>query len=138
MSNLFRQRGQILIIYLSTLFVGGASLAVGVLATGSPIKDIQKNVKIHVSDKARQESTLALLEQWEDQAKEQKKVYKQQRETLLDLIKAHDSDKTEFNSTINDILAVDEDTSRRVLDIQYELRQHMTADEWAKVFESGK
>jgi len=135
--NVFKkQRGQLLIIYLTTLFVGGSSVALGVLATGMSIKEIEKSVKSHVQDESRQKISLELLEQWEDEGKTLKKEYKEQRETLLDLIKKHDSEKSAFNSTINKILTMDQQTTKRLLDIQYELRQNMTAEEWSKVFKA--
>ena len=68
-----KQRGQLLIIYLTTLFIGGSSVALGVLATGQSIKQIEKNVKTHVLDPSKQQQSLALLKQWKDEGKAQKK-----------------------------------------------------------------
>lgn len=133
--KLFRkQRGQLLIIYLTTLFAGGSTLALGMLATGKTIKEFEKSVKSHVQDDSRQKKSLELLEQWEDEGKALKKEYKEQRETLLDLVKEHDSEKSAFNSVINEILTMDQQTSKRLLDIQYEMREHITAEEWGIIF----
>lgn len=133
--NIFnRQRGQILIIYLTTLFIGGSSVALGVLATGNTIDDIEKGVKTHVLDTTRQKQSLALLEQREDEGKVQKEKYKEQRETLLSLIKKHDTDKTAFKHAINEILTMDQQTSKRLLDIQYSLRDNLTPKEWQEIF----
>ena len=134
MKGLKKQSGQLLIIYLTTLFIGGSSVALGVLATGNSINDIEKGVKTHVLDTTRQKQSLALLEQWENKGKAQKKKYKKQRETLLSIIKEHDTDKAAFKRVINEILTMDKQTSKQLLDIQYNLRKNMTSKEWAKIF----
>ena len=134
MKSLKKQRGQLLIIYLTTMFIGGSSVALGVLATGNTINDIEKGVKTHVLDTTRQKQSLALLEQWEDEGKAQKEKYKEQREILLSLIKKHDTDNAAFKRAIDEILTMDQQTSKQLLDIQYNLRKSMTPKEWAKVF----
>ena len=134
MNKYIKQQGQVLIIYLTTMFVGGSSVALGVVATGMAIKDIEKSVKTHVQDQSRQQQSLALLEQWEDEGKALKKEYKKQRETLMDLVKNHEADKAAFDAVISEILTMDQQVSKRLLDIQYDLRQSITAEEWAKVF----
>lgn len=135
---LTRQYGQLLIIYLTTLFIsGGASLAIGRLATGMTLKDLAKQIKLHVSDPARQQSSKAVLKQWKAEGNALKKEYKEQRETLLDLIKNHGATKSEYDTVINDILTKDQQYSERFLDIQFELRKHIEADEWKNIFASG-
>lgn len=133
--NIFhKQRGQILIIYLTTLFLGGSSLTLGVLATGKSLKDLEKDVKTNVLDPARQQQSLALLEQWKDEGKAIKKEYKEQRKTLTGLIKKYDTNESGFTSTINELLEMDKRVGKRLLDIQYNLRETMTREEWSKVF----
>lgn len=133
MRNNIKQQGQVLIIFLTTLFVGGSSVALGVIATGKTLKEFEKGVETHVQDEARQQQVLELLEQWEDEGKALKKEYKKQRESLLDLFKNHSAATAEFDSVINELVTMDQQTTERMLDILYELRQQMTAEEWAKV-----
>ena len=127
------QHGQILIIYLTTLFVGGSSLALGILSTGKPLKDLAKSVKVHVTDNERQRQVLDLLEQWEDEGKEKQKVYRKQREHLLDLVKDHATNRAQFDNQLEQLLEMDTANSRRLLDIQYGLRDNMTESEWNQV-----
>ena len=112
-------------------------MALGVIATGMTIKNIEKSVKTHVQDQARQQQALALLEKWEDEGKALKKEYKKQREILVDLVKKHDAEQAAFDTIINEIITMDQRTSKRLLDIQYDLRQSITTEEWNNVF-SGK
>ena len=137
MKLLKNQRGQLLIIYLTTLFAGGSTLALGVLATGKTIKEIEKSVKVHVVDEQRQQQTLALLEQWQDEGEVLQEEYKKQRESLLELLRVHDADQSAFRSKIDEILKIDQQTSNRMLDIQYGMREKMTPEEWSKVFAAG-
>lgn len=133
MKNIFKQRGQILIIYLTTLFVGGSSLALGILATGKPIKELEKGVKAHVLDSDRQIQSLALLDKWNDQGESLRQEYQQQRERLLDLIKDHDAKLSSFETEMKQLLAMDESTATTLLDIQYELRNSLTRSEWKNI-----
>jgi hypothetical protein len=134
MKSLRKQSGQLLIIYLTTLFVGGSTLTLGVLATGQPVKELEKNVKAHVVDKERQQQALLLLGQWQDEGKALKKEYQKQRDSLLELLKQHDADRLAFESAVDKILKMDQKTSTRMLDIQYGLRDTLTQEEWSKVF----
>jgi len=134
MKSLRKQSGQLLIIYLTTLFVGGSTLTLGVLATGQPVKELEKSVKAHVVDKERQQQALLLLGQWQDEGKALKKEYQKQRDSLLELLKQHDADRLAFESAVDKILKMDQKTSTRMLDIQYGLRDTLTQEEWSKVF----
>ena len=134
MNTFTNQRGQILIIFLTALFVGGSSLALGVVATGKDLKEINKSVKVHVQEPSRQQKSLVLLEQWKDEAKERKKDYKKQRKALVELFMNHDADKAAFKPTMDELLDFDNRASERLLDIQYGLRKNMTREEWDKVF----
>ena len=128
------QRGQVLIIYLSTLFIGGSSLALGMVATGKSIKDLEKAVQQHVSDAAKQNNALELLQQWSKEGKARRDDYKDQRKALISIIEKYDADQTDFKNRITELLEMDNQTAARLLDIQYQLRDNLTAQEWQKVF----
>jgi hypothetical protein len=98
------------------------------------LKDLERQITLHVSDPARQKSSLALLEQWKNEGKALKKEYKEQRDKLLDLLEKHDARQSEFDAVINDTLSKDRLESQRFLDIQFELRQYINAGEWNKIF----
>jgi hypothetical protein len=139
MQTFTRQYGQVLIIFLTTLFIGGgASLAVGQLLTGMTLKDLERQITLHVSDPARQKSSLILLEQWKDEGKALQKEYKEQRDKLLDLLEKHDARQSEFDAAIYDTISKGRLESQRFLDIQFELRQHINADEWNKIFSTNQ
>ena len=62
MRLLKNQSGQVLIILLSTMLGGGVT--VGIMATGQPIKQIQKKVKNLEMDEVRQDEALKLVKSW--------------------------------------------------------------------------
>ena len=137
MRNHFRQSGQILIIYLTTLFVGGSSLAVGVIAAGKSIDDLMKSAEVVIADSDREKQAMDLFNQWQEEGKSIKEDYSGQRERLLSLIKDHSAKKESFETEIEQLLAFDQSASQRILDIQYELRKTMTKSEWDKVMSSN-
>ena len=129
-----RQYGQVLIIYLTTLFIGGSSLVLGVVATGKDTNELEKAVKITVTDSERQSKALGLLSQWEKQGKVVNEQYMKQRKHLAKLIQDHGSKRKQFNSARDEILVMDKNTSKQLLDIQYALRKTMTHKEWDGIF----
>lgn len=128
------QRGQALIILMATLFWGGSSLALGVATTGMTLKEIEKRVKTYVEDTSKQQQSLALLKQWKKEGKAVVKQYNKNRIVLLKQMNRHDADREELESAAKEILDMDQQTSNRILDIQYSLRENMTKAEWEKVF----
>jgi hypothetical protein len=128
------QYGQVLIIYLTTLFIGGSSLVLGMVATGKSTKELEKGVKATITDPGRQKHVLDLLEQWEDQGESVHKEYVIKRKALANLITHYGSKKQQFNSIRDELLVMDDQTSKQLLDIQYSLRKAMTRKEWDAVF----
>jgi len=134
MNSFTKQRGQLLIIYLTTVFSGGASIALGVLATGKPLKELEKSIKVNVPDESRQKLSLVLLEEWKDEGKTVQKTYTEDREALFDLFKNYKADKASFKNKIAQVIELDKKTSKHILDIQYDLRKNITKEEWNKIF----
>ncbi len=133
MKALSRQRGQLLIIYLSTLFIGGSSLALGLLSTGKPLDDLVEAIETMVPAGDRQTRTLRLLDQWGEEGEARQEDYQQQRERLLELLEDHATSRTQFESEIELLLETDKSTASLLLDIQYELRENLTAAEWQQL-----
>lgn len=129
-----RQYGQVLIIYLTTLFIGGSSLVLGVVATGKDTNELEKSVKATITDAGHRSEALELLSQWEKQGKVVNEQYMNQRKHLAALIQDYSSKKRQFNSARDGILLMDKTTSKQLLDIQYALRKTMTRKEWDNIF----
>ena len=133
MKSLSRQRGQLLIIYLSTLFVGGSSLALGILSTGKPMDDLVEAVETMVPAGDRQARTLQLLDQWGEEGEARQSIYREQRERLLELLQDHAASRAQFLAEIDRLLETDSSTATQLLDMQYQLRENLTESEWQQV-----
>jgi len=128
------QRGQALIILVTTLFLGGSSLALGVATTGKTLKEIEKSIKLHVQDTAKQQQSLSLIKQWKKEGKAVLKQYNKKRLALLKQLNRHDASRADLESATRDLLDLDQQTSERILDIKFSLRKNMTKQEWESVF----
>ncbi len=128
------QRGQILIIYLTSLFVGGSSLALGVLSTGKSLDELVESVEAHVATADRQQTVLKLLDRWQTEGEQQQEAYRDRRERLLELIEDHAASRAQFDDEIDRLLAMDAANTKRLLDIQDSLRKDLNEAEWKLVF----
>jgi DNA-binding transcriptional MerR regulator len=134
MINNANQRGQVLIILMTSLFLGGSSLALGVATTGMTLKDIEKSIKIHVQDTSKQQQSLALLKQWKKEGKTLNKQFNKKRVNLLKLMNLHGANRADLELATKEILDIDQQASKRILDINFELRGTMTKQEWESIF----
>lgn len=134
MTNDMNQRGQALIILVTTLFLGGSSLALGVAATGKNLKEIEKSVKLHVQDTEKQQQSLNLIKQWKKEGKAVVKQYNKKRIALLKQLNKHDANRADLESAASELLELDQQTAKRILDIQYSLRENTTKQEWESIF----
>lgn len=134
MTNDMNQRGQVLIILVTTLFLGGSSLALGVAATGKNLKEIEKSIKLKVQDIEKQQQSLNLIKQWKKEGKVVVKQYNKRRVVLLKQLNRHDANRTDLETAARALLDLDHQASKRILDVQFSLRENMTKQEWENVF----
>jgi len=124
------QGGQILIILLGALFLGGGAASVLVFVQGQSPREMREAVNKVVSDDRRRDSALKIIDDWEKGRKEQEKEFREERAQLVRVMKRHDATREEA-----DLVAAKLDESilvmdRRFLDMRFGVRDQLTKEEW--------
>jgi ParB-like chromosome segregation protein Spo0J len=124
------QGGQVLIILLGALFLGGGAASVLVFVQGQSPKAIKEAVKKAVSDDKRRDSALTIIEDWEKGKQEQEEEFRRERAQLMKIMKRHDAKREEADLVAAkldaSILAMD----RSFLDMRFDVKDQLTKAEW--------
>jgi hypothetical protein len=103
-------------------------------AVAAPFEQTAALIKQHVTEEARQTQALALV----DRMKTQSTEYAQRREKLTDalvtLTAKRATQVSEIESAAQPLIADDRATAEKLLDLRFQLKSVLTADEWAQVF----
>jgi hypothetical protein len=129
-----RQRGQVLVILVGTLFLGGAGLAAGVMSSGSTLKQLKKDIKALELTDAREDQALDVLKRWNKAVKPVAKEHRKHAKELLKMMKEQlttaDALAAEFAAQNNNTL----DAGVQVAALRDELRAILSKSEWDRVF----
>jgi hypothetical protein len=134
MNTIRNQRGQVLVIIIGTLFLGGAGLATGVLSSGETLKAMKKDIKALNLDDAREDQALDVLKRWNKAAKPVWKAHSKKSDEILDLLK----DQHTTDVVLRELFAEQADNTAnanvQVAGIRDELRAILSKSEWDSVF----
>lgn len=137
MRRFTKQRGQVLIILVSTLFLAGSAgtaSKAGWIAMGMTVDTLNERIEKAVFDPDRREKVIELTNIWKDEADAFFVAHNERKKKLLDLIVRHDATPEEFRNLTADFdeqfLAMD----RIVLESRAALRDFMSRSEWETVF----
>ena len=134
MSPRGRQRGQIMLIILGTLFLG-AGAATGVFTSGKSIGSIRKEVgRMHL-EAARQERVYDLLDRWEEIAEPAQRGFEEYGQALLDLVARQDATAADFQAVLGRQRDELKRSEGQLLPVREALRETLSEDEWRRLFQ---
>jgi Glu-tRNA(Gln) amidotransferase subunit E-like FAD-binding protein len=128
------QKGQVLIILLGALFLGGSAATIQTMATGKSIETLESDVKRIVKDPDRAQAVLKILEQWKAEGTAFWKAQENHQEALHALIARHDATREAFAKLEVSIASVDARYTEEFMNIRASIRENMTRQEWQAVF----
>ena len=111
------------------LHFGGHSSSVA-----APFDQTTALIKKYVADETRQQQALALVDQMKIQSTDYMKRREELIEALAKLTAKRATPLTEIESAAQPLIADDRATAEKLLDLRFQLKSVLTADEWAKVF----
>lgn len=130
------QRGQVLIILLGYLFLGGAATSITTFVKGNSPRDLVKRVETVVSDKMRQGDIVTLIDNWEKAHDTFQKQVKKEREVLLERLTSYSATKQDAMRAADKLnLYIDED-DQSFLDLRFKMKAQLSRDEWNKIWAS--
>ena len=133
--NTFRkQHGQVLVILVGALFLGGAGIAAGVMASGDSLKQLEKSIKSLELDDAREDQALDVMKRWKKAAKPVHKAHSKTADELMDLLK----DQYTSAEALTEVFSEQADRTAtaevQVVAFRDELRSILNEAEWNRVF----
>ena len=134
MNAIRKQRGQVLVILVGALFLGGAGLAAGVMASGDSLKKMEKSIKSLQLDDVREDRALDVLKRWKKAAKPVHKAHSKTRDVLMDLL----GDQYTSAEALAEVFSEQADHTNsaevQVAAFREELRAILNKSEWDRVF----
>jgi len=130
MRRISSRNGQVLIILLGALFLGGGAASVLVFVQGQSPRAIREAVKKVVSDDKRRDAALTILEDWEKGNKEQEKELKEERAELVKIMERHDAKREEADLVAAKLDQSMQAMARSFLDMRFGVRNQLTKEEW--------
>jgi len=129
-----RQSGQLMLIILGTLFLGGGT-ATGVFVSGKTIDSIRRDVKALRLDAHRQEEVFALLDRWTAIADSASDDLPEYASALMDLVGRHDATHADFQQVFERQRVAFREAEGELLPLRDRLRATLSRDEWNRLFQ---
>lgn len=134
MNNLRKQRGQVLVILVGALFLGGAGVAAGVMASGDSLKKMEKSIKSLQLDDARKDRALDVLKRWKKAAKPVHKAHSKTGDEIMDLLKDQHVSAEALAQVFSEQADHTSSAEVQVVAFRDELRAILSKNEWDRVF----
>ena len=134
MKRISNQSGQVLIILLSAIFLGGATTTITTFIQGHSAKDVKKAVKKEVADDSRKDEILELIDTWNKEKKKHDKEVKKGRKSILKVIKRYDWTREELQQASSRLDEAIWKIDRSYLDLRFNLKEKITRDEWNAIY----
>ena len=134
MKRLSNQRGQVLIILTTTLFLGGAATTITTFLEGLSAKDMKKAAKKEIADDSRKDAILELIDAWNKEKKKYDKEIAKGRKRLMQIIERYDGTREELQQEAARLNEVIRKSDQRFLDLRFNSKKKITRDEWNAIY----
>jgi len=126
-----RQRGQVLIIlFFGALLFGASAAGVGTAYDKATVKSMRTELKSVVPDSDRRQQLEALLDAWQKEGKQLLDGHHRHAKALLVVLERHDAKPADVDRILADVDDLDAAARTRMLDLRFELRKSLSAEEW--------
>ena len=120
-----------LVLLALYLFGGGVGAS---LLTPAAIDEIGERVEVIVADSVRSEAALQTLIELKNKVESYNKLVSKADEELRDLYEDHGADANEMITIAEESGAVWQATQVHAIELRFQLKASLTAEEWAAVF----
>ena len=98
---------------------------------------IQDNIKAVMVKDDRQKAARDVVKKMEKRTKDQNKQVNKYAKRLDDALSDHDFPAAEIDKLCSKYHAVRRDYQLRMVDLRFELKEHITREEWQEIFGDG-
>ena len=127
------QRGQIMLIILGSLFLGGGAVT-GAFATGRSVKSLRMEVRQLDIGASRRDEVLRLVDRWEAISGPAVRDFEDYGQALLALLRERQASPAEFRDLMERQRQSTRRAEDRLLPLRDELRAALTRSEWDRLF----
>jgi hypothetical protein len=131
------ESGQVLIILLGTVLMGGSGVAAGLFLTGKTSSEMRKDTLTIVTDEDRRDEIKAVFKRWEDTVKRMDKTRNKSIDELIALMRRHDTEPAAFDQTFAALDELEVQAFDAALTMRFALREQLSAEEWRQLFPSA-
>ena len=130
-----RQDGQVLVLLLAWMFLGGSALiCVGMFGIGRSIDEIQDRVGQVVGDQARRQSANQVLDAWRRDGESFLEAGAERRKQLFRKLEDHATRPEGLRALFAELQQENHKAQAQALGYRFGLRDVLTREEWAQVF----
>jgi hypothetical protein len=127
------QRGQIMLIILGSLLLGGGA-AIGTFASGKSVKSLRKDVQKMQIEETRRNEVLRLFDRWEAVSGPALEDFEAYGQAMLELMRQQQASTEQFRDLMDRQRDSARDAEDRLLPLRDELRATLTRAEWDRLF----
>jgi Spy/CpxP family protein refolding chaperone len=127
------QRGQIMLIILGSLLLGGGA-AIGTFASGKSVKSLRKDVQKMQIEETRRNEVLRLFDRWEAVSGPALEDFEAYGQAMLELMRQQQASTDQFRDLMDRQRDSARDAEDRLLPLRDELRATLTRAEWDRLF----
>jgi len=125
-----------LIALLAVFFFGGGGIG-GSILTPAAVKQIGKEIEAQVTDAVRVEAAAQTLAELKAEIKGFEKIFAKSGKELSGLYKDHGAGADRMFAVLDSLSTDWEASQQRAIDLRFDLKESLTEEEWAAVFEGG-
>ncbi len=123
-----------LIALLAVFFFGGGGIG-GSILTPAAVKQIGKEIEAQVTDAVRVEAAAQTLAELKAEIKGFEKIFAKSGKELSALYKDHGAGADRMFAVLDSLSTDWEASQQRAIDLRFDLKESLTEEEWAAVFE---
>lgn len=128
-----RQRGQVMLIILGSLFLGGGAVT-GAFVAGKSIESLKKDARRLEIGETRRAEVLDLFDRWDAISGPAVNDFEDYGRALLDLVQQKQASPTDFDDLMESQRTSAREAEDRLLPLRDELRATLSREEWGQLF----
>ena len=121
-------------LLMAYLLGGGGSVTGGILSSGTA-KELGKQIEAAVEDAARAKAAATSMAELRAEITGFEKRFTESGKALADIFKDHEAGGDAMLAVLEELNTDWEALQRRTIDLGFEIKQSLTREEWAEVFD---
>lgn len=136
MNGMAKQGGQVLLILLGFLFLGGAATSVTTFIKGASPKALEERIETVVSDRKRTDEIIRLIDSWEKVHTHIQDQVRKEQEILLDRLTSYSGTRQDAQKQADQLNILIDKDDQSFIDLSFKMKALLSREEWSKIWVS--